>query len=210
MSPLVIRDIPGFVVYFASYEILLDILSAPESRGNVGPLAPIIAGGLAGMISWTSTFPCDVVKSKMQADGSDGKYLYKGFTDCLIKSYRTGGFRGFFTGLGPTLLRAFPTNGIIFFVYDLVSKFLSEKTATTGKSLKIKAEPDWNLKCTWLESMWCTYSYQCEKRSGNLLRGFEKAKCLKENRVFCRRLLYTVGWATQTINMGEVSQGRTD
>lgn len=142
MSPLVIRDIPGFVVYFASYEILLDILSAPESRGNVGPLAPIIAGGLAGMISWTSTFPCDVVKSKMQADGSDGKYLYKGFTDCLIKSYRTGGFRGFFTGLGPTLLRAFPTNGIIFFVYDLVSKFLSEKTATTGKSLKTKAEPD--------------------------------------------------------------------
>ena len=210
MSPLVIRDIPGFVVYFASYEILLDILSAPESRGNVGPLAPIIAGGLAGMISWTSTFPCDVVKSKMQADGIDGKYLYKGFTDCLIKSYRTGGFRGFFTGLGPTLLRAFPTNGIIFFVYDLVSKFLSEKTATTGKSLKIKAEPDWNLKCTWLESMWCTYSYQCEKRSGNLLRGFEKAKCLKENRVFCRRLLDTVGWATQTINMGEVSQGRTD
>ena len=207
MSPLVIRDIPGFVVYFASYEILLDILSAPESRGNVGPLAPIIAGGLAGMISWTSTFPCDVLKSKMQADGIDGKYLYKGFTDCLIKSYRTGGFRGFFTGLGPTLLRAFPTNGIIFFVYDLVSKFLSEKTATTGKSLKIKAEPDWNLKCTWLES---TYSYQCEKRSGNLLRGFEKAKCLKENRVFCRRLLDTVGWATQTINMGEVSQGRID
>lgn len=54
-----------------------------------------------------------------------------------------------------------------------------------------------------------------EKRSGNLLRGFEEAKCLKENRlkenrVFCRRLLDTMGWATQTINMGEVSQRRTD
>lgn len=138
MFPLVIRDVPGFMVYFASYEIIVDLLSSRESRGDVGLLAPILAGGLAGMISWTSTFPCDFVKSKMQADGNDGKFLYKGFTDCFIKNYRTGGVKTFFTGLGPTLLRAFPTNGVIFFVYNLVSKLFSENSAE--RSLKINAE----------------------------------------------------------------------
>jgi len=128
MAPLVIRDVPGFVVYFASYEILLDFLAQRKSRGDVGPLTPILAGGLAGMISWASTFPCDVVKSRMQADGNDGKFVYKGFMDCFVKSYRTGGLRSLYTGLGPTLLRAFPTNGIIFFVYTVVSNFCSERS----------------------------------------------------------------------------------
>ena len=136
MSPLLIRDIPGFVVYFASYEILIDFLSQRKSRGDVGLLAPILAGGLAGMISWTSTFPCDVIKSRMQADGNYGQFIYKGFTDCFLKSYRTGGFRSLYTGLGPTLLRAFPTNGIIFFVYNLVSNFYSER------SFKVNTELD--------------------------------------------------------------------
>ena len=136
MAPLVIRDVPGFVVYFASYEILLDFLAQRKSRGDVGPLTPILAGGLAGMISWASTFPCDVVKSRMQADGNDGKFVYKGFMDCFVKSYRTGGLRSLYTGLGPTLLRAFPTNGIIFFVYTLVSNFYSER------SLKVNTDFD--------------------------------------------------------------------
>ena len=128
MAPLIIRDVPGFVVYFASYEILLDMLAQKKSRGDVGPLAPILAGGLAGMISWASTFPFDVVKSRIQADGNDGRFFYKGFADCFVKSYRTGGLRSLYTGLGPTLLRAFPTNGIIFFVYNLVSKFYTERS----------------------------------------------------------------------------------
>lgn len=128
MTPLVTRDVPGFVVYFASYEILLDWLTQRKSRGDVGTLAPIVAGGLAGMISWASTFPCDVIKSRMQADGNDGRFIYKGFVDCFVKSYRTGGLRTLYTGLGPTLLRAFPTNGIIFFVYNLVSKFFLERS----------------------------------------------------------------------------------
>lgn len=136
MAPLVIRDVPGFVVYFASYEILLDFLAKRKSRGDVGPLTPILAGGLAGMISWASTFPCDVVKSRMQADGNDGKFVYKGFMDCFVKSYRTGRLRSLYTGLGPTLLRAFPTNGIIFFVYTLVSNFYSER------SLKVNTDFD--------------------------------------------------------------------
>ena len=129
-TSVLLRDVPGFVTYFTSYEILLD-LGSHGSRDNVGPLATIIAGGLAGMISWASTFPLDVVKSRMQADGSGGKLKYSGMTDCILKTYSTGGVRSFFRGIGPTLLRAFPTNAVIFPIYTFVSRAFSRSSSDT-------------------------------------------------------------------------------
>lgn len=130
ISPLLFRDIPGFVTYFGSYEILLDLLSQTKSRAEVGPLATIFAGGFAGMISWASTFPFDVIKSRMQADGNGGTLLYKGAIDCFVQNYKTSGFRGLYSGLGPTLLRAFPTNAVIFYVYTLVSDLFKDRPLT--------------------------------------------------------------------------------
>ena len=133
--PLMIRDVPGIVVYFGSYEILLDLLIQRTSRGDAGPLASIFAGGLAGMLSWAATFPFDVIKSLMQADGNDGKFVYKGARDCFVKTYRTGGIGLLFAGLVPSLLRAFPTNGIIFLVYNFVSNFYSERLMQMNANL---------------------------------------------------------------------------
>ena len=130
-----IRDVPGIVVYFGSYEILLDLLIQRTSRGDAGPLASIFAGGLAGMLSWAATFPFDVIKSLMQADGNDGKFVYKGARDCFVKTYRTGGIGLLFAGLVPSLLRAFPTNGIIFLVYNFVSNFYSERLMQMNANL---------------------------------------------------------------------------
>lgn len=133
--PLMVRDVPGFVVYFGSYEILLDLLTQRSSRGDASPLASIFAGGVAGMLSWAATFPFDVVKSLMQADGNDDKFVYKGARDCFVKTYRTGGIGLLYTGLVPTLLRAFPTNGIIFLVYNIVSNFYSERLTQMNVNL---------------------------------------------------------------------------
>ena len=133
--PLIVRDVPGFVVYFGSYEILLDLLTQRSSRGDASPLASIFAGGVAGMLSWAATFPFDVVKSLMQADGNDDKFVYKGARDCFVKTYRTGGIGLLYTGLVPTFLRAFPTNGIIFLVYNIVSNFYSERLTQMNVNL---------------------------------------------------------------------------
>lgn len=96
----------------------------------MGPLATVFAGGFAGMIAWASTFPFDVIKSRMQADGNGGIFLYKGAVDCFVQNYKTSGLRGLFSGLGPTLLRAFPTNAVIFYVYTLVSNMFKESPLT--------------------------------------------------------------------------------
>ena len=87
------------------------------------------------MLSWAATFPFDVVKSRMQADGNDDKFVYKGARVCFVKTYRTGGIGLLYTGLVPTLLRAFPTNGIIFLVYNIVSNFYSERLTQMNVNL---------------------------------------------------------------------------
>ena len=88
------------------------------------------------MIAWTSTFPFDVIKSRMQADGNNGVFLYKGVVDCVVQSYKTSGIRSFFSGLGPTLLRAFPTNAVIFSVYTFVSNLFTKTSLTMTRDVE--------------------------------------------------------------------------
>jgi solute carrier family 25 carnitine/acylcarnitine transporter 20/29 len=42
------------------------------------------------------------------------------FASVARSSYAEDGFRGFFRGLGPTFLRAFPVNASAFFVFEAI------------------------------------------------------------------------------------------
>lgn len=83
----------------------------------------LMAGGLAGTFSWLVSFPVDVVKSRLQTDGMDGKTKYSGAMDCLRKSYKAEGYTFLTRGLASTLLRAFPMNAVCFLVVSYVLKF---------------------------------------------------------------------------------------
>ena len=56
----------------------------------------MMSGGFAGVFSWTFTYPIDVVKSCLQADGMQGPNKYKGATDCFIKLYRSESLKVFY------------------------------------------------------------------------------------------------------------------
>lgn len=97
-----------------------------------------MAGGFAGTFSWLISFPIDVVKSRLQVDGIDGKPKYKGAIDCMKKSYQTEGLASFTRGLNSTLLRAFPMNAVCFLVVSYVMKFFDNP-----KSIDVTiAQPD--------------------------------------------------------------------
>ena len=74
-------------------------------------------GGLAGEALWLASYPFDVVKSKMQSDGFGVERRYESMRDCFKKTWRTEGMRGFWKGIGPTLLRAMPVSAGTFAVY---------------------------------------------------------------------------------------------
>ncbi len=135
MGLTVVRETPSFGVYFATYEYFNDIFRDKETR-KVGIPGIITAGGFAGMASWMSTYPADVVKSRVQADVSNE---YKGFWDCCVKSYRSEGIRFFGKGLCSTMLRAFPVNAATFLGVELVLSFREQSDKENDGSYELSA-----------------------------------------------------------------------
>lgn len=113
MGSTLLRETPSFGVYFLAYDVLTRALGCEPGDALLVPKL-LLAGGTAGILSWLSTYPVDVVKSRLQADGLRGAPRYGGFVDCVRQSYRAEGWRVFTRGLASTLLRAFPVNAATF------------------------------------------------------------------------------------------------
>ena len=91
----------------------------------------LLCGGLAGVVTWASIFPLDVVKTRLQTQkdarvgvecepllgaGCHGQYKQgetrKGAFEIAQRAYREEGARVFFRGLGVCSLRAFVVNAV--------------------------------------------------------------------------------------------------
>jgi len=107
------REVPAFAVYFSSYELMM------ERMGESTP-AVLMAGGMAGVFSWITTYPQDVIKSRLQADSFGTNQLYKGPLHCLKVSLQEEGSSFLFRGIGSTVIRAFPMNAVTFGVFSFI------------------------------------------------------------------------------------------
>lgn len=117
------RDVPGFSSYFVFYELMT------RNTTNPSALHTLFAGGMAGTLSWAVTFPIDIIKSQLQADGmTPGQKKYSGIWDCARKGYREEGMRFFTRGLTSTLVRAFPMNAACFLVVSWTMKLAQRET----------------------------------------------------------------------------------
>lgn len=100
----VLRDAIGYGFYFKSYE---------EMRNRWG-LGVLLAGGIAGCVSWASIYPLDVIKTRVQVQDSavlegERRVLLDtrrrtvrrlGAWECAKKAYLEEGAGVFFRGLG--------------------------------------------------------------------------------------------------------------
>ncbi|XP_064119933.1 mitochondrial basic amino acids transporter-like [Macrobrachium nipponense] len=108
-----VRDVPALSTYFFTYEYLAQKWS---SDGYVSAPVVLGAGGMAGIASWVLTYPIDVVKSRLQADGVGGINKYNGVIDCIRASVAQEGLSVLSRGLLSTIIRAFPVNATTFAV----------------------------------------------------------------------------------------------
>ncbi|VDO88416.1 unnamed protein product [Haemonchus placei] len=113
-----LRDCPAFGIYFASYEYMARQMSKDGQMESLTGPQLLLAGGGAGMLSWLFNYPTDVIKTRFQAAN------YSSYMHCIRSTYREGGLRVFFTGLGSTLLRAFPSNAATFFTVEWTYRLL--------------------------------------------------------------------------------------
>ncbi len=114
----------------------------PPSLSNV-ELA--VSGALAGCIAWASTFPLDVIKTRIQAESvaaSSDALATRSSSSALTnarqgawwrrsavistarRTYAQEGMGAFFKGIGPTLLRAIPANAVLFVSFEATKSAL--------------------------------------------------------------------------------------
>lgn len=125
MLTTVIRETPAFGIYFLAYDTMTRQLGCEPEDGYMIPKL-LFAGGMSGIFSWLSTYPVDVIKSRLQADGVGGVQRYNGIADCVRQSMEREGWRVFTRGLTSTLLRAFPVNAATFATVTLFLMYMRD------------------------------------------------------------------------------------
>ncbi|KAF5382312.1 hypothetical protein D9757_008478 [Collybiopsis confluens] len=87
----------------------------------------MIAGAGGGLVASVATCPLDVVKTKLQAQRYvHGQIGYEGISATIKNIAKYDGLRGFYRGLGPTILGYLPTWAIYFAVYDGIKSTFGE------------------------------------------------------------------------------------
>ncbi|KAL3447303.1 mitochondrial carrier domain-containing protein [Aspergillus insuetus] len=120
--PTMLREFGSYGVWFSVYEALLSrvassgIDSGTSERGQIPTYKIATCGIVTGLVLWTVNYPFDVVKSKIQADGFGQYQRYPWMRDAVRETWRESGWRGFWRGLGPTLMRAVPVSAGTFVV----------------------------------------------------------------------------------------------
>ena len=119
------RDIPASATYFCIFEFssFYGHKHIPRLKSQV---INFVAGGLAGVLSWTLIMPFDVMKQRVQADVK--KTTYSGIWDCGIKSAREEGICVFFRGYSVVALRAFLVNAATLLAYVEILKVFKKES----------------------------------------------------------------------------------
>ena len=126
-SVTLLREAQAYGAWFLTFEYLMnqDAKRYAGGRKEIPTWKIAFYGAIAGEMLWLTSYPFDVVKSKMQTDGFGQQQRYKTMRDAFAQTFRQEGFAGFWRGLGPTLLRAAPVSGGTFAVVELTMRLIS-------------------------------------------------------------------------------------
>ncbi|KAJ9666429.1 Fe(2+) transporter [Coniosporium apollinis] len=126
LSSVVLGAGPAHAVYFATYEAVKH--AAGGNRGGKEehhPFAAALSGASATIASDALMNPFDVVKQRMQLQGS----VYKTIGQCARDVFRREGFTAFYVSYPTTLCMTVPFTATQFVAYESLSKAINP----TGK-----------------------------------------------------------------------------
>ncbi|TIA67789.1 hypothetical protein D6C83_01817 [Aureobasidium pullulans] len=137
-----LRDSVGYGFYFWSYELSKRVLISEKVEGEKPEwMTILLCGGIAGVVTWASVFPLDVIKTRVQTQGiahppagipsgeqsgllpsrESGRL---GTIQIARQAYREEGLSVFFRGLGVCSFRAFFVNAVQWAVYEWMMHIL--------------------------------------------------------------------------------------
>ncbi|OUS47583.1 putative peroxisomal Ca-dependent solute carrier protein, partial [Ostreococcus tauri] len=97
---------------------------AAKGAMGVGFAQRLIAGGSAGCIACTLTYPLDLIRTRLAAQTTVKHY--NGIGDAFMKILRDEGAKGLYRGLKPTLIGVGPNLALNFAAYETLRNHLQE------------------------------------------------------------------------------------
>lgn len=122
MSSVVVGAGPAHAVYFATYEAVKHVMGG-NKVGTHHPLAAATSGACATIASDALMNPFDVIKQRMQIEGS-GK-MYRSMLDCAKYVYRNEGIAAFYVSYPTTLSMTVPFTALQFLAYESISTVMN-------------------------------------------------------------------------------------
>lgn len=121
--PSLLGIIPYAGIELASYETLKDMSKTYILQDTEpGPLVQLGCGTISGALGATCVYPLQVIRTRMQAQRSNAAAAYKGMSDVFWRTLQHEGYRGFYKGLFPNLLKVVPAASITYMVYETMKK----------------------------------------------------------------------------------------
>ncbi|EDV23496.1 uncharacterized protein TRIADDRAFT_50511 [Trichoplax adhaerens] len=116
------------VIQFVAYEECKKAYNKFRKQSNEKHLSAIeyiCMAAISKTFASSTTYPYQVVRSRLQDPHIAQKY--DGSIDAIRKIIKYEGFRGFYKGLTPNLIRVTPATCITFVVYEKMSYFLKKR-----------------------------------------------------------------------------------
>merc|ERR1719265_2639904 len=114
-----------FALYGESKKVIKSVNENALGSAISPSLQLLLAGMTTGIVSSLVNQPIDTAKSRIQA-AAKGEKAYSGTLDCLRKMYQDGGFKAWYAGCGPRVLRLTIGQGIIFGCQEMISDSLHQ------------------------------------------------------------------------------------
>ncbi|EWC47967.1 hypothetical protein DRE_02849 [Drechslerella stenobrocha 248] len=94
-------------------------LGVKEEDFQLSNIIVLAIGATSGSVGASVVYPINVLRTRLQAQGTTGHpQTYTGFWDVATRTYSQEGFKGFFKGLTPNLLKVVPAVSISYLVYE--------------------------------------------------------------------------------------------
>ena len=108
-----LREFPGYAIYFKTYEIL-------TNHFGKNPYSIFFSGGTAGITAWAFIYPADYIKTRMQ-------FYQTSFGKTAQEIIRQEGVKGMYKGCCLALTRAFILHCGVFSGYEFAKQMFGDK-----------------------------------------------------------------------------------
>jgi solute carrier family 25 protein 43 len=116
-----VRLFPYNAIQFSSFNKMKVMLS--DEHGRLSMLNSMVAGSMGGVIATCTTYPTDMVKTRLTASHSDpAKAKYHGIVHAFKLILQEEGALAFYKGMSTSILGVIPYAGGTFMAYEFLDK----------------------------------------------------------------------------------------